>query len=54
MPIDQHQIDQPLGKLGCGDAGQHLDVGKLIGNLLPADDESTRKLRDNVLEKLRA
>src|SRR5262249_59205985 len=39
VAVDQHQIDEPLGKLRGGDAGQHLDVGQLVGDVLRASDE---------------
>src|SRR5215470_8305403 len=38
--IHQHQIDEPLGELRRRDAGQHLDVGKLMGDVLRAGSEA--------------
>jgi hypothetical protein len=40
MAIHQHQIDESLGELRAGDAGQHLDVGELIRDVLLAGEES--------------
>ena len=54
VAIHQHQIDQSLGELRSGDAGQHLDVGEFVGDVLRASENPTRRLPDRVLEKLRA
>src|SRR4029077_19025251 len=40
MAIDQHQIDEPLGEGRGSDAGQHLDVGELVGDFLRAGDKT--------------
>ena len=40
MTIQQHQIDEPFGELRGSNAGQHLDVGELVGDVLRAGDEA--------------
>jgi hypothetical protein len=36
MAVNQHQIDETLGEWRGGDAGQHLDVGEFVGDVLRA------------------
>src|SRR6202012_4310817 len=40
VTIYQHQIDEPLGELRTGDAGQRFDVGEFVGDVVSAGDES--------------
>jgi hypothetical protein len=40
MAIHQHQIDEPLDEWRGSDAGQHLDVGESVRNVLRAGDKT--------------
>ena len=53
MPVNQHHVDQPLGELRRRDAGQHLDVGKLLHEARRGRDKSDPQAARQSLRELR-
>src|SRR5690349_23127455 len=51
VPIHQEQKDEALGELRCRDAGQHLDVGELVGDGLCASEEADAEASRKGLRK---